>query len=860
MLAADAHPGAVVDRHRARLGTRADRTFQRAFRGFSAKLSAAQRRALQADPAVVAVVPDERIELTAQTMPTGISRVGTKSSDEADIDNVDERVDADVAIVDTGVSRVSDLNVGGGYNCSTADRTKWRDVHGHGTHVAGTVAALDNNIGVVGVAPGARVWGVKILNDDGEGLLSWYVCGLDWILAQRDPNDADRPLFEAVNMSVTKWGKDDGDCGASNNDILHAAICRVVAGRITVVAAAANDSGSAAARVPASYNEVITVSALADTDGKPGALGGNRCFSWGGYDSDDTFANFSNYGADVDLMAPGKCIWSTLPGDRYAYMSGTSMAAPTVAGAVALYKASRPLATPVEVKDALRFLGNLDWRTSTDPDGNPDLLLDVSRVERLGQWSFRSGTPAVSVTDGGGTVTVPIVIDRSATHFERVKFSVSGLPAGWTATWAPSSLIGFTARTTSLNVTVPPGTQRGTYDLTVTGTSFRQPKTTTALITVGPGATWHEVTPTRRLDTRYGVGLNGRFQTTVVRSFPVAGAAGIPSDAVAVTGNLTVTSPTSTGYVSLGPSLPSHPKTSTINVTSGLTIANGVTAQLAGGSLAAVFVGTTGSSTHLVFDVTGYYRADTSGTTWYELGPTRFLDTRSGNGLSGDFTDGSVRSVQLTGRHGLPAGTVAITGNVTVVGATGAGFLSIGPSMTSSPSTSTLNFQAGQTLANNVTLRLTTGGRVSAVIVGPSSLRADVLLDVTGYYLSGNGGAHWYPVTPFRRLDTRVGIGLSGRFKDDVTRSFQVTGGPVPPDAEAITGNLTATGPTAAGYVTAAPVIASSSASTLNVGAGQTLANGLVLSVTASGRAGAEYQGPTGSSTHLILDVVGYFR
>ena len=113
------------------------------------------------------------------------------------------------------------------------------------------------------------------------------------------------------------------------------------------------------------------MSALADTDGKPGGLGGSRCCSWGGYDKDDTFADFSNYGGDVDIIAPGKCIWSTNPGPSYAYMSGTSMAAPTVAGAVALYKASRPNATPAEVREALRYLGNLNWKTCDGPGQRP---------------------------------------------------------------------------------------------------------------------------------------------------------------------------------------------------------------------------------------------------------------------------------------------------------------------------------------------------------------------------------------------------------------------------------------------------------------------------------------------------------
>ena len=146
--------------------------------------------ALLADPSVRAIVPDGVVQLT-QTVPTGVARVGGRLSDIAAIDGTDHRVDADVAIVDTGISYHPDLNVAGGYNCSTADHAAWRDRNNHGTHVAGTIGALDNGIGVVGVAPGARVWGVKILNDDGYGLISWYICGLDWILAQRDPADAE---------------------------------------------------------------------------------------------------------------------------------------------------------------------------------------------------------------------------------------------------------------------------------------------------------------------------------------------------------------------------------------------------------------------------------------------------------------------------------------------------------------------------------------------------------------------------------------------------------------------------------------------------------------------------------------------
>ena len=509
----------VVERMGRQKGVKADRTFGRAIKGFTARLDAKQRTALQADPNVVAVVPDEVIQVEGQTTPTGISRIFTKSNTIAKVDGVDERVDADVAIVDTGIQpNHPDLNVVGGYNCSTSNRAAWRDVQNHGTHVAGTVGAKDNTIGVVGVAPGVRLWAVKILNDDGYGLLSWYVCGLDWILAQRDPVDPSLPLIEAANMSVAKSGDDDPDCGLSEKDVLHLAICRVVKGGITVVAAAGNDHMSAAKWVPAAYNEVITVSALADTDGKPGALGGHRCFSWGSYDADDTYANFSNYGSDIDIIAPGKCIWSTKPGSTYGYMSGTSMATPHVTGAAALYKASRPKATPAEVKEALQYLGNLKWSTSTDPDSYHEKLLDVSKLGPLGTFSLASPAAGV-VPETGGAASVGITINRSATFFERVKLSVSGIPEGWTARLDRTSVLGWTAKSALLNVTAPPSVPAGTYQFTVTGTNQGRSASVVAEVVVGKDLPTALAPSSAKVKTN--IALNASSAATIV-SWPAA--------------------------------------------------------------------------------------------------------------------------------------------------------------------------------------------------------------------------------------------------------------------------------------------------------------------------------------------------
>jgi subtilisin len=470
-------------------GITVDRTFT-TIHGYAARLTGAQVAGLRADSSVAAVVPDEVISIAGQSVPRGVRRIGGRESLPAGIDGSDERVDADVAIVDTGLGDPDpaspgyhgheDLNIAGGYNCydSKPDDGKapnpnnWGDPNGHGTHVAGTVGALDNGIGVVGVAPGVRLWAVRILNSAGNGLLSWYVCGLDWIAAQRDPVDPTRPLFEAVNMSVAKSGKDDRNCGLTNKDVMHQAVCRVVAAGIPVVAAAGNNSFNAANLRPASYNEVITVSALADSDGRPGGLGGNLCYSWGTYDQDDTFADFSNYGGDVDLIAPGKCTYSTLPGNRYGWISGTSMAAPHVTGAIALYRASRPTATPAQVKKALIAAGTSDWDTATDPDSVHEPLLDVSHIVDVDDFTV-DATPDRSrdalVGPGGATLALPVRLYRGEMFDGTVDLEVAA-DAPLAATLDTSSLSGLDGLTTSMSVTVPALAASGDYRLTVTAT------------------------------------------------------------------------------------------------------------------------------------------------------------------------------------------------------------------------------------------------------------------------------------------------------------------------------------------------------------------------------------------------------
>ena len=338
--------------------------YSHALKGFAAVIPAAQLSAVRADPDVAYVDEDQEVSLDAQTMPTGINRIDGELSSTASGDGMG-MVDVDVAVIDTGIDTDHpDLNVVGGVNCQSGN--SFNDLNGHGTHVAGTIAALDNDLGVVGVAPGARLYAVRVLNAAGFGFRSNVICGIDWVTANA-------ATIEVANMSLGGSGSDAGHCGNTIADAEHQAICASVVAGVTYVVAAGNSAENAANHVPAAYDEVITVSALADFDGQPGGLAAPTCRA----DEDDTLANFSNFGPDVDLIAPGVCIFSTYKGGGYATLSGTSMASPHVAGAAALYKSTHPDAQPKQVKAALQRAGNLNWNDADDPDGMKEVLLNV---------------------------------------------------------------------------------------------------------------------------------------------------------------------------------------------------------------------------------------------------------------------------------------------------------------------------------------------------------------------------------------------------------------------------------------------------------------------------------------------------
>ncbi len=385
-----------------RHGFTVDHLYQDAVRGFAAGMTADQAKQLAGESVVLTVEPDRLMTVFAQHVPTGVDRMDVERNPGAGIEAGPVAVDVDIAIIDTGIDPDHpDLNVVGGVKLvGGVPDPDFSDGFGHGTHVAGIAAARNDGRGIVGVAPGARLWAVKVMRDNGTGSLSDIIAGLDWVAARADE-------IEVINMSLGGFGWSDAYRSAVQGCVNQGVVVVVAAGNMGMdVYGFDRTIGNWDDTTPAAFPEAMTISALADSDGLPGGLG--AATSSGADDSSPGFSNTSHTvvagnpvnspGAAIDLMLPGVDIISTVPGGGYEAMTGTSMASPHGAGLVALYIASHGRATDAAgvyaIRQALIDAGapqDSAWglANGSDPDGNPEPIGMAAPLSSFTDVGFR---------------------------------------------------------------------------------------------------------------------------------------------------------------------------------------------------------------------------------------------------------------------------------------------------------------------------------------------------------------------------------------------------------------------------------------------------------------------------------------
>ena len=434
-----ANPGQVGLRIAQSTRGRLGHVYMSAVKGFSVELPPGlDERNLKAQSGVLLVEPDVLVHAVAQTLPTGVDRI------EADNSGATTPVDVDIAIIDTGIDiDHPDLNVVGGRHFYSLlglisfEDDQYDDDNGHGSHCAGIAAARNNDIGVVGVAPGARLWAVKVLDSTGSGYLSDVIAGIDWVTAHAE-------TIEIENMSLA---------ATASSSIFRTAVQGSVNAGIVCVVAAGNDSkdvygfdgvfGTSDDVIPAAYPEAATISAMVDLDGIPGG----DVYVPSEYGYDDSFANFSNDshsvvagnpvtspGKAIDLLMPGVSILSCYMNGGYAIGSGTSMASPHAAGLAALYIARYGRANNAsevyDIRQALIDGGvaqddperglylqndfdnnheNIGWAAFTEiPTDNPPSVMIINPTD--GETIYGSGDIIANASDDYGVTQVEFFV------------------------------------------------------------------------------------------------------------------------------------------------------------------------------------------------------------------------------------------------------------------------------------------------------------------------------------------------------------------------------------------------------------------------------------------------------------------
>ncbi len=367
------------------------------------------------------------------------------------------------------------------------------------------------------------------------------------------------------------------------------------------------------------------------------------------------------------------------------------------------------------------------------------------------------------------------------------------------------------------------------------------------------GPAFHGVTPARILDTRIGQGApKAKVGPGQKIDVLVAGAGGVSTLATAVVVNITAVNATDTSHLRVWPTGQAMPNASTVNFAAGAITPNLAVVQVGAGGKISIY--NNSGSVDVLADVSGWFDRDGSGDRFVGLTPARILDTRE-PGFSA-IGSASTVGLQVAGVGGVPADATAVALNVTVTGSNAPSHLTVWPNGVSKPLTSNLNFSTGQTVPNMVVTKLGTGGKIS---IFNNLGTVHVIVDVVGYFGAGVAPGQGVGVVPFRRLDTRIGLGgPATAFLPGESRDLLVAGaGSVPPTAKAVVLNVTVTGPTATSHLTVWPAgQALPASSNLNFAAGQTVANLVMVKVGADGKISIRNNS---GFVHVIADVVAWY-
>ena len=749
-----------------------------------------------------------------------------------------------VAVVDTGITGHSDLDAnvlpgydmissaamardGNGRDADPTDEGDWVSAgqcsssngdgisSWHGTHVAGTIAAIgNNNNGVTGVAPEAKILPLRAVGACG-GYTSDIADSIIWAAggAVAGTTSNANPA-RVINLSLGGINT----CSATYQNAINFAYNAGAA----VVVAAGNSNRPAADASPANCENVITVGASARSGAR---------------------APYSNYGSVVDVTAPGGDMsadlydgilstsnfgMTTSEGEAYEFLQGTSMAAPHVAGVAALLMSKMGgTMTPAEVEARLK-----------------ETARPLSAVCSLGCGAGLVNASAALFTEGPGTKVTPaavVFVDGDGTASdtytiptsEGIEYVVGGLVVA-AGQYAGSGTVMVKAR------------EKADYVFTA-GVTVEWSHTFSSAVAPVPGSL-RPVAPFRALDTRNGSPVAPDSST----SFQVAGVNGIPQNVAAVVFNLTVAEAKNFGFVTAYASGTARPYASNVNFGEGQIVPNAVTVPVGADGRVALYNRSAGT-THLLADVSGYYLPGqpTAAGAFQAIAPKRFLDTRDTTAVRPD----SAITFQVAGVHGVPANVSAVVFNLTVAHAENFGYATAYPSGTSRPNASNVNFLGGQIVPNSVTVPVGADGKVA--LFNRSAGSTHLVADVAGYFIAGTPTASgtFQAVAPSRFLDTRDSVSVS----PDSSVSFQVGGrNGIPADASAVVFNMTVAQAQSFGYATAyASGTARPNASNVNFLGGQIVPNSVTVPIGLDGRV-ALFNRSDGA-THLIADVSGYY-